>query len=328
MADESGAPPAGPVVEAPSEADQARADDAKVTALHEEVEVDLGAATTYQQLPSEQVKMLAEPLDRARVKGRKGRGGSQFSYLETHDVKRNLTRIFGYGGWGKRIVEQVQVAAVQVEKDNGAGKAPTKGWHVAYRCVVRLTVRGCEPTEGSGYGDAVEYGPGALATCNELALKESESDALKRAATDLGDQFGLILYAKAEDQARIESMMNADQSRAPAGPSTNAPVTVREALVALEVYTADPKPWIAEAFSAIHKGKKMQNPSHLPNAERMDLVRRLQGVVVDLERKTEAGLLRDATAEKVQAELRDTFGKVFNGETILGPDPFVPPIPF
>ena len=97
-------------------------------------------------------------------------------------------------------MEQDRIAEVIVQSE---GDPPRMGIHVAYRCVVRLTVRGCIPMSGTGYGDAVEYGGQAAATASELALKESESDALKRALKNYGDQFGLILYAKEAELNRI-----------------------------------------------------------------------------------------------------------------------------
>jgi recombination DNA repair RAD52 pathway protein len=71
------------------------------------------------------------------------------------------------------------------------------GFCVGYVCVVRLTVEGCVPVSGVGYGDATEYRESAPVTAHELAAKEAESDALKRALKNFGDQFGLALYDKA-----------------------------------------------------------------------------------------------------------------------------------
>ena len=138
---------------------------------------------------------LEQPLDADRIKQRDGRGGGKFAYLETHDVKRTMNAIFGFDGWGYTIVTQEEITAVEVQKDN------RDGWHVGYRCIVRVHVKGFPDTDGSGYGDAVEYGQAARVTACELALKESESDALKRACTKLGDQLGLGLYEKDAAQA-------------------------------------------------------------------------------------------------------------------------------
>lgn len=172
---------------------------------------------------------LRKPLDPNRVRRRSGRGRESYEYLAGHDVKRRASVIFGFGNWGHRIVEQVEIGAVEVETerdewedtpDGGRRKTGAKttvaGWHVAYRCVVRIWVRAdgfVYETEGSGYGDGVEYTPAARLSACELALKESETDALKRAFTDLGDQFGLILYAKDDEKKRIDRDENRGESR-------------------------------------------------------------------------------------------------------------------
>jgi DNA recombination protein Rad52 len=139
------------------------------------------------------VEKLGEPLDAKRVRQRQGRGGGQaLSYLETHDVIRTANDIFGFGKWGHEIVELRPLSTVQVKSSGGKD-----GFHVGYVCIVKLTVTGCVPVSGVGYGDATEYTQTALVTAHELAAKEAESDALKRALKNYGDQFGLALYDKA-----------------------------------------------------------------------------------------------------------------------------------
>lgn len=141
---------------------------------------------------SDQLAQLAAPLDAARVKSRPGRGGgTSLSYLETHDVIRRANEIFGHGQWGHEVVELRPLEPVVVKKDD-----VKEGVHVGYLCTVRLTVQDCVPVSGIGFGDAVEYTLAAAVTAHELAAKEAESDALKRALKNYGDQFGLALYDK------------------------------------------------------------------------------------------------------------------------------------
>lgn len=135
---------------------------------------------------------LARPLDAARVKSRPNGRGGQLSYLETHDVIRAANDIFGFGKWGHEVIELRQLESTTVH--NSDQKA---GWCVGYVCIVRLTVAGSIPVCGVGYGDATEYRESASVTAHELAAKEAESDALKRALKNFGDQFGLALYDKA-----------------------------------------------------------------------------------------------------------------------------------
>lgn len=162
------------------------------------------------------VEALRQPLDPNRVRTRQGRGSGKFEYLAGHDVKRRANELFGFGQWGSRIVELVELAAVEVESDKGKA-----GWHVGYRCIVEVWIAGMPGTISDvGFGDAVEYTPSARVTANELAVKEAATDALKRALTQLGDQFGLILYAKDDEKKRIERDANA----AEATPSVERPV--------------------------------------------------------------------------------------------------------
>jgi DNA recombination protein Rad52 len=135
---------------------------------------------------------LAAPLEASRIKQRAA-GGSKpaLSYLESHDVIRTANDIFGFGKWGHEVTELRLIEAVTVHnRDQKAGT------HVGYVCIVRLTVEGCVPMSGVGYGDATEYRESAAVTAHELAAKEAESDALKRALKNFGDQFGLALYDK------------------------------------------------------------------------------------------------------------------------------------
>lgn len=134
---------------------------------------------------------LAAPLDGSRVKQRPNGRGGQLSYIETHDAIRAANEIFGFGKWGHEIVSHKLIDTVVVH--NSEGKA---GIAVGYVCVVKLTVDGCVPTSGVGFGDATEYRESAPVTAHELAAKEAESDALKRALKNFGDQFGLALYDK------------------------------------------------------------------------------------------------------------------------------------
>lgn len=136
---------------------------------------------------------LNEDLDMARVKQIRGK-----DYLAVHDVIRTANRIFGFGRWGHEVVELASIGSTPKTAEDGRS-----GVYVGYRCTVRLTVAGCLPVCGVGYGDGVEYQEQSAVTAHELAVKEAESDALKRAFRNFGDQFGLILYAKADEKKRI-----------------------------------------------------------------------------------------------------------------------------
>lgn len=171
---------------------------------------------------------LAQPLDASRVKQREGSGGRSLSYIETHDAIRTANDIFGFGGWGHQVEELRLIGTAPVQNRDGK-----LGVHVGYLCVVKLFVKLVEHethafTSGVGYGDATEYREGfAMVTAHELAAKEAESDALKRALKNYGDQFGLALYDKdAKTAGHVTAAEPRPQFVAPASAPPAAPETL------------------------------------------------------------------------------------------------------
>jgi DNA recombination protein Rad52 len=136
----------------------------------------------HNNLTYEQYEQLMKPLNENRVARRAGGGGRQLSYLETWEVKAHLIRIFGFGGWSWDVT-----TAELVFDQESNGK-----FHVGYKVVGQLTIPdlGCTYTEAS-VGSATLPQRGEA---HDMAIKTGESDALKRAAINLGTQFGLSLY--------------------------------------------------------------------------------------------------------------------------------------
>lgn len=133
-------------------------------------------------LTTEQYEQLLAGLNESRVAKRSGGGGKQLSYLESWDVKAHLIRIFGFGGWSADVLE----SSLAYEEKNG------NNWSVGYKVVLRLTI----PTLDCTYTEAA-VGSAQLpqrGEAHDMAIKTGESDALKRAAINLGTQFGLSLY--------------------------------------------------------------------------------------------------------------------------------------
>lgn len=129
----------------------------------------------------EQYEQLIKPINPDRISQRKGGGGKSLSYIEVWDVKAHLTRIFGFGGWSWNVTE-----AEFVFEDKGE-----KSWTVAYRALGTLTIHDL----GVSFSEAaVGSAMGSRADAHDNAIKNAESDAIKRAAINLGDQFGLSLY--------------------------------------------------------------------------------------------------------------------------------------
>jgi DNA recombination protein Rad52 len=142
---------------------------------------------------SEQIKQLSATLDPANVKNR-SQSGRRFDYIEGWHAIAEANRIFGFDGWQR---ETVSIAcAVQSERLIGRDQKP--GWSVTYTARVRVTVRvpGIEQPiirDGSGAGHGIDVD---LGLAHESALKEAETDAMKRALMTFGNPFGLALYDK------------------------------------------------------------------------------------------------------------------------------------
>jgi len=144
----------------------------------------------------EQLAALSAPLDRANVRQRE-QGRSRVSYLEGWQVIAEANRIFGFDGWQRQTVAVRCVA--QVERL--IGRDQKSGWGVTYIARVRVSVTagGLAPLirEGSGAGHGIDVD---LGQAHESALKEAETDAMKRALMTFGNPFGLALYDKAQRQ--------------------------------------------------------------------------------------------------------------------------------
>ncbi len=155
-------------------------------------------------LTAEQVAALAAPLSRANVKQRdQGRG--KVSYIEGWVAIAEANRIFGFDGWQRETVALQCVS----QAERRIGREPSKpsdppqrdGWGVTYTARVRVIVAGIV-REGSGAGHGIDVD---LGQAHESALKEAETDAMKRALMTFGNPFGLALYDKQQRQVTTTS---------------------------------------------------------------------------------------------------------------------------
>lgn len=154
---------------------------------------------------SEQKALLEAKLDAANIKQR-SQSGRTFSYIEAWQATAECNTVFGHEGWDHEAVD----VRLVMERERKLGKAPNEydGWGVSYVCKVRVTVRAGDVVvvrEGVGAGHGVDRD---LGQAHESAVKEAESDALKRALKSFGWRFGLALYDK--DQGHVEVAPKAD----------------------------------------------------------------------------------------------------------------------
>ena len=134
-----------------------------------------------------QIGALMSPLNPKRIQGRQ-QSGRQLSYLAAYDVKATLIRMFGFGGFSAETIDTNVLRLEQYPDKDGK----FNNWTATVYCTVRLSI----PSLGAVYTESasssqVNPQPGEA---TDFAIKTAESDALKRAATYLGTQFGLGLY--------------------------------------------------------------------------------------------------------------------------------------
>ena len=131
---------------------------------------------------------LSQPIDPALVSQRKGRGGRTFSYIEGHTAIDEANRVFGFGGWGYELVENVSLRRIEtVDTQTGEVKVSH-----AYSAPVRVTVAGALPRTDIGFHAVTDE----TADGHETALKGAVTDGLKRALRSFGDRFGNGLYGE------------------------------------------------------------------------------------------------------------------------------------
>ena len=188
--------------------------DAESAANPESGEAPQALTTQSLGFSPQQVAALSAPLDRANVRQRE-QGRSRVSYLEGWQVIAEANRIFGFDGWQRQTIAVRCVA--QAERTIGRDQKP--GWGVTYTARVRITViaGGLTPLvrEGTGAGHGIDVD---LGQAHESAIKEAETDAMKRALMTFGNPFGLALYDKQQREvtSSATAVSNANTRNRPA----------------------------------------------------------------------------------------------------------------
>jgi len=129
------------------------------------------------------IRELQKPLDAGVVKQRE-QAGRSFSYIESWWAISEANRIFGHLNWRRNTFG---VNMVQCEQKGDKGM-----WYVSYTATCTINVEGVN-RDGTGFGQGIDKD---LGKAHESAIKEAESDAMKRALMTFGNPFGLALYDK------------------------------------------------------------------------------------------------------------------------------------
>jgi len=148
---------------------------------------------------AEQKKALDAPLDPKHV--RPPPQGKYGEYVEGHHVISEANRIFGHDGWTYTI-DELRLTNSTMNGDKH---------HVGYLAMVTVSAGGASRCgAGHGSGDSKREGD-----AHESAIKEAETDALKRALRSFGNTFGLALYDK------TKANVQAPPKEMPTGPITD-----------------------------------------------------------------------------------------------------------
>jgi hypothetical protein len=154
-------------------------------------------------LNDNQYQQLLKPLNPARIAKRSG-GGRQLSYLEAWDVKAHLNRIFGFLNWSADVIE----SEIAFEEKNEKGQ-----WHIGYKVTLRLSINNNDGDWVRTTYTECAVGFSTLPSrgeAHDMAIKTAESDALKRAAINLGTQFGLSLYNNGSPKDVVGTTLDRD----------------------------------------------------------------------------------------------------------------------
>lgn len=171
----------------------------------------------------EQKALLAGPLNKANVKP--PAPGKYGEYIEGWKTIEEANRIFGFDGWTRETVMLDEANRDLVEL-RGRDGDPYKQWRIGYVAKVRVTAGGVV-REGTGFGHG-QGKPEALGDAIESAIKEAETDAMKRALMTFGNPFGLALYDKTKaNVAEIVDLITDDQRDILATLAEQAGVTLK-----------------------------------------------------------------------------------------------------
>ncbi len=174
-------------------------------------------------LTDDQLGQLLRPINTRRVNSRDG-----MAYLEAYDVRAHLTRLFGFARWSADVLTcDLLFEDIHEVQKEGTSKGK-RVVSVGYRAMLRLLVRAEDGTELATYtevacGSASNFPMTKRADAHDFASKTAESQALKRCAINLGDQFGLSLYRKGNTDALVMATLVHATETAAEGVDDDAP---------------------------------------------------------------------------------------------------------
>jgi hypothetical protein len=161
------------------------------------IEQRISELEPYSRFTAEQLVTMMQPLSQNRVSHRK-QGTASLSYVEAHDIKNMLIRLFGFGGFDSEVIaSDIKTGEWFVNEKSGKDNVKvlaTATVRITLHPPARETAINFPPVRYAETAASSQTGADEGDTA-DFAVKTAESDAFKRAAIFLGSQFGLSLYA-------------------------------------------------------------------------------------------------------------------------------------
>lgn len=178
-------------------------------------------------LTGEQINQLLRPINPRRVGHRDG-----MSHLEAYDVRAHLNRLFGFARWSADVLDVWCLFEDLHQVERGGRTKDVVS--VGYRARLCLAIHSPSGEQLATYtevatGDANNFPVTKRADAHDFAVKTAESQALKRCAINLGDQFGLSLYRQGStDPLVMATLVNPGGSDPRGDVDENAPEVTPE----------------------------------------------------------------------------------------------------
>lgn len=172
-----------------------------------------------------QIERLVRGIDPNHVDKKQG-----LSYMAQHEVRAELTRIFGYGNWDS----QVLAMDLLWESEGLSADGKKTMYRACYKAAVRLSIR---DYWGNPVCSFVEYHVEANSNlpdrgeAHAMAVTSAESYALRRAAIGLGDRLGLGLYNDGKSDPLVKGTLQLTDKDSPhyVAPAESADKTAGQA---------------------------------------------------------------------------------------------------
>jgi len=203
---------------------------------------------TYLNTP--QLNQLLQGVNPKRVHNLRG-----MSHMEAYDIRAHLNRVFGFARWSADVISM----ELLYERHH-PNKSGNDAVSVGYRAGLTLTVHSPEGDRLATYteyaaGSASSFPVAKQADAHDMAIKTAESQALKRAAINLGDQFGLSLYNNGSPRPIVLDTLVIEREEKPV--DEDAPEVVPGADAMPDVPAEEWQPsrdWVADMREAVAAG--------------------------------------------------------------------------